>query len=162
MSRAGFLQTWCLELRFSTVWESFSFFCIFQVGFHVSSLRRDWVWPHRHKSPDRCSVHCLSHLYTVYDHGAQLEWPSALAHYSNQGPSPSICSVWPAIWRVMIVPNFFHLRIMEATCFCEPSMQRNYFWTFPQMCVLTQSCLWALQAVILTSGLSFFCLDMYF
>ena len=48
MSRAGFLQTWCLELRFirpeNLVSQSLRvlwvLFCKFQVCFHVSSLRR--------------------------------------------------------------------------------------------------------------------------
>ncbi len=64
MSRAGFLQTWCLELRFSQS-ESPLVFCIFQVGFHVSSLRRDWVWPHRHKAQIG-AVYIVSPIYILY------------------------------------------------------------------------------------------------
>ncbi len=36
-----------------------------------------------------------------------------------------------------------------------------FFWTLPQMCGLMQSCLWATQAICLTSGL-IFCSDMHF
>ncbi len=38
---------------------------------------------------------------------------------------------------------------------------RIFFWTLPQMCGLMQTCFWALQAVILTSGLGL-CSDMHY
>ncbi len=81
-----------------------------------------------------------------------------LGHHSNQSPSPSndqfgqeasskknpSCSKRLPLW------------IMEATCFCDPSMQQIFFWTLPQTCGLTQSYLWALQtSIFFTSGLVF-------
>ncbi len=53
------------------------------------------------------------------------------------------------------------LRVMETACFCETSMQHIFFWTLPQMCGLMQSCLWALQTVLLTPELGL-CSDMHF
>ncbi len=63
MSRAGFLQTWCLELRYFRsenlisvcVWGSF-FVCKFQVCFHVSSLKRGLRLATLPYSPDRWSA----------------------------------------------------------------------------------------------------------
>jgi len=48
----------------------------------------------------------------------------------------------------------------STTWLCVPSMQHIFFWTLLQMCGLTQTCFWAVQAVILTSGLGF-CSDMH-
>ncbi len=33
----------------------------------------------------------------------------------------------PALGRVLVVSNFFHLRVTETTCFCDPSMKHNFF-----------------------------------
>ncbi len=52
------------------------------------------------------------------------------------------------------------LRVTKTTFFCDPSMKQNFFWTLPQMCGLTQTCFWSIQAVILTPGLGF-CSDMH-
>ncbi len=67
----------------------------------------------------------------------------------------------PALGRGPGCFKLLPLRIMEATCFCEPSMQQIFFLTLPQMCGLTQTCFWALQADSLTSGLGF-CSDMHY
>jgi hypothetical protein len=36
-----------------------------------------------------------------------------------------------ALGRVLVVPNFFHLRMMEVTVFLGPSMLQNVFGTLP-------------------------------
>ena len=40
----------------------------------------------------------------------------------------------PALGRDLVVPNFFHLRMMEATLFLGPSMLQKCFVTLPQVC----------------------------
>ena len=35
---------------------------------------------------------------------------------------------WPALGRVLVVPNFFHLRMMEATVFFETFNAAEMFW----------------------------------
>ena len=66
----------------------------------------------------------------------------------------------PALGRVSVVPNFLHLRMMEATVFLGPSMLQTFFGTLPQICVSTQSCLGALRTIPSTSCLGF-CSDMH-
>ena len=66
----------------------------------------------------------------------------------------------PALGRVLVVPNFFHLRRMEATVFLGPSMLQTCFGTLPQICASTQSCLGALCKIPSTSWLGF-CSDMH-
>ena len=59
----------------------------------------------------------------------------------------------PALGRVLVVPNFFHLRMMEATVFLGTFNAAYIFGTLPQICASTQSCLGALQTIPLTSWL---------
>ena len=66
----------------------------------------------------------------------------------------------PALGRVLVVPNFFNLRMMEATVFSGTSMLQKCFGTLPQICALTQSCLRALQTIPSTSWLGF-CSDIH-
>ncbi len=63
----------------------------------------------------------------------------------------------PALGRVLVVSNF----LTETTFFCDPSKKHIFCWTLPQMRGLTQTCFWAIQAVILTSGLVFYS-DMHY
>jgi hypothetical protein len=44
----------------------------------------------------------------------------------------------PALGRVSVVPNFFHLRMMEATVFLGTF--NAAFFTLPQICASTQTC----------------------
>ena len=53
---------------------------------------------------------------------------------------------WPALGRVLVVPNFFHLRMMEAIVFLVP---------FPQICASTQFCLEDVGAISSTSWRGF-------
>ena len=64
----------------------------------------------------------------------------------------------PAIGRVLVVPNFFYLR-MEELCSWGPSMLQKCFGILPQICALTQSCLGTLRTIPSTSWLGF-CSDM--
>ena len=47
----------------------------------------------------------------------------------------------PALGRVLVVPNFFNLRMMEATVFLWTFNAQKCFGTLPQVCASTQSCL---------------------
>ncbi len=61
----------------------------------------------------------------------------------------------PALGRVLVVPNIFHLRIMEATVLLGIFSAAEMFCSLPQICAAIQSCLWALLAVPLNSWLGF-------
>ena len=56
--------------------------------------------------------------------------------------SPRMLSLagWPALGRVLVVPNFFHLRIMEATVLLG-NFNTDILYSLPQICASTQSCL---------------------
>ncbi len=41
----------------------------------------------------------------------------------------------PALEGVQAVSNFFHLRVTETTCFCEPSVKQNFFSELFPRCV---------------------------
>ncbi len=75
-----------------------------------------------------------------------------LGHQSNQGPSPSIAQFGQEA-SSRKSPGCFKLIQLRVTeiCFCEPPVKLIFFWTLPQMCGLTQSCFWALQAVDLSA-----------
>ena len=127
----GFLQTWRLAFKswfhqtreswFLMVWKSFR--CLLansQVGCHVS-FTEEWLpsgligavlqwWLSFRKvipSPQRNS-------------GDLSEWPSG--SWSPPWPKPFSPRLLrlagrPALGRVLVVPNFFHLRMMKATVF---------------------------------------------
>ena len=86
-----------------------------------------------------------------------------LGHLPDQGPSsPRLLTLArrPVLGRVLVVPNFTHLRMMEATVFLGPFNAADIFGTLPQICASTQSCLGALRTIPLTSWLGF-CSDMH-
>lgn len=59
---------------------------------------------------------------------------------------------WPTLGRVPLLPNFFHIRIKEATALIGTFSAADLFFPkLPSICALTQSCLLALQAVPSTS-----------
>ncbi len=101
-SLPGFLQTWCLELRFikpeSLVSQSLSvpfryFFANFKCVFMCLHWGEDCFWPHQHKAQIGVLQWCLS-----------------------------FC-------RFFLYPRISSRkdRITETTCFCETSMQYNVF-----------------------------------
>jgi hypothetical protein len=55
-------------------------------------------------------------------------------------PQKLCLAIRPALGRVLVVPSFFHIRMMEATVFLD----LQFFGTLPQICASTQSCLGAL------------------
>ena len=67
-------------------------------------------------------------------------------HLSHQGPSPWIAQFrWvrelrPAL-GVLVVPNFFSLRIIQATVLLGTVNAAEFFCHLPQICASTQSCL---------------------
>ncbi len=167
MSRAGFLQTWCLELRFIRP-ESKGAFLQIPCVFSCLHWWEDWVWPHRHKAQIggvlQWYLSSCKFLQSAYM-SMELNWSDhqILGHQYNQAPSPSIAQFGqeassrksPGCFKLLL------LRITETTCICDPLMKQIFFWTLPQMCGLTQTSFWALQAVLLTSGLVF-CSDMHY
>jgi hypothetical protein len=57
-----------------------------------------------------------------------------LGHLPDQGPSLPIAHFGrPALGRFLVVPNFFYLRMMEATVFLGTFNAAEMFWyTFPR------------------------------
>ena len=63
-----------------------------------------------------------------------------LGHHPDQDPCPWLLSVagWPALGRVLLVPNFFHLRLIEATVFLGTFNTADIFWyPSPDLCLDT-------------------------
>jgi hypothetical protein len=63
-----------------------------------------------------------------------------LGQLPDQGPSPRLLSLAgrPALGRVLVVPNFFHLRVMEATVFLGTFYPADIFWyPSPDLCLDT-------------------------
>ncbi len=102
MSRAGSLQTWCLELRFirpdNIIYHSLRvlkvLFCKFQVSICLH-WGEDWVWPHCHKAQIGGVLQwCLSFCRFLPSPHMIMELNysdhQVLGHSSNQSPSPSI------------------------------------------------------------------------
>ena len=94
--------------------------------------------------------------------GALSKWPSMFLVTSlTKALPPRLFSLAgrPALGRVLVVPNFFHLRMMESTVFLE-TFNADIFWYPSPICALTQFCLGALRTIPLTSWLGF-CSDMH-
>ena len=64
-----------------------------------------------------------------------------LGHLPDQVPSPRLLSLAgrPSLGIVLVVPNLFHLRMMEATVFLGTFNDADIFGTLPQICASTQS-----------------------
>ena len=105
-----------------------------------------------------CPSGGFSFLHTGSQELSQSNY-QVLGHLSYQGPSPPNCCLTrkPALGRVLVVPNFFHLRIMEAIVLLGTFKQHNFFVAFlrsvPQHLSLS-------SAGSSTSGLGF-CPDMH-
>ncbi len=111
------------------------------------------------------SMECCSDVCPFVDFSYLHIWSwsstsdhQVLGHHTNHSPSPSVAQfVLEASSRKSTSCfKLLPLRVTETTFFCEPSMKHIFFWTLPQMRGLTQTCFWAIQAVILTSGLVFY------
>ena len=134
-----------------------------QVGCYVS-FTEEWL-PSDHSTVkaglvECCRDGCLSVNFS-HLHRGTLELCQSdhrvLGHLPDQGLLPRSISLAgrPALGRVFLVPNFFHLRMMEPTVFLGPSTLQKCLRTLPQICASTQSCLGALQTIPLTSWLGF-------
>ena len=66
-----------------------------------------------------------------------------LGHLPDQGPPPPIAQFGQAVKRVLVVPNFFHLRMMEATVFLGTfNAAEMFLYPSPDLCldtILSQS-----------------------
>ena len=67
---------------------------------------------------------------------------------------------WPALGSVLVVPNFFHLRIMEATVFLGTFHAAEMFWyTSPDLCLDTIMSQCSTDNSVDT--MAWFCCDMH-
>ena len=99
-----------------------------QVGCHVP-FTGEWL-PSGHSTTIKARLECcrdgclsgsFSHLYRGTLELCQSDY-RVLGHLPDKGPSPLIAQFGQAaeaLGRVLVVPNFFHLRMMEATVFFE-------------------------------------------
>ncbi len=159
MSRAGFLLTWCLELRivFLCLGAFFNSMCVFMC------LHRgeDWVWPHRHKAQiggvlQWCLFFCrfLPSAYMIME--LNKDDHQVLGHQSRQGPSPSIAQFgWVTSSWMSPGRPFFHSRIMETTMLLGTFSAAEIFCCLPQICASIQSCLLSSAGSSFTSWLGF-------
>ena len=88
--------------------------------------------------------------------GALTEWPSGSCSPLWLRPfSPESLSLdgRPALGRVLVVLNFFHLRMMEATVLIGTFKAAEFFLYPSPDLFLRQSCLGGLQTIPLTSCL---------
>ncbi len=101
-------------------------------------------------------INFFSGVLHIYDHGAG-SWIRFLVTSLDKALLHQLLSLaeWPALGRVLVVPSFFHLRIMEATVLLGTFSAAEIFCSLSQICASIQSCIWALQAVPLTSWLGF-------
>jgi hypothetical protein len=87
---------------------------------------------------DSCPSGRFSHLHRGTLALCQSDhW--VLGHVPDQGPSPPMVQFarWPALGRVLVVPNFFHLRMM-ATVFWGTFDAAEIFWYLsPDLCLDT-------------------------
>ncbi len=123
------------RILFLTVWGSFRcFFANSKCVFMCLHWREDWVINAiKPRAMECCSGVCPS---VDFSHLHIWSWSST---------------------RVTI--RFFVTTLTKALLH---QLASNFlFWTLPQMCGLTQTCFWALQAVILTPGLVF-CSNMHY
>ncbi len=132
MSRAGFLQTWCLELRFIRPENlffsqsegplgAFLFSCVFT---------EERIEP-CHTAIKPRSVGCCSDVCPSVDFSYIHIWVNSrvtirllVTTLTKVLLHQLLSLAWrPALGRVLVVSNFFHLRVTETTCFCDPSMK---------------------------------------
>ena len=156
----GFLQMWSLAFRpksvmldssdqrilFLMVWESFrcllanskrAVMCLLlRSGFRLATTIKAWL---AECCRDVCPSGRFSHL-----HRGTLELCQSdhriLGYLPDQWLSPPITQFGrrPALGRFLVVPNIFHIRIMEATVFLVTFNAAEMFWyPFPDLCLET-------------------------
>lgn len=154
-------------LTFPFFFSVFFFLTKFQEGLCVSLTEERLPSGHTAIKPDQWSVALIDVLLKASPMSKHVLWCPArviivflVTSLTKDFPSrlPSLAKR-PALVRVLVVPNFFWLRIMEATVeTAGPPVQQN-FCSLQQICTLTQSRLSAVLAVCSTSWLHF-CSDM--
>ena len=104
---------------------------------------------------DGCPSGRFSHLHRWTLELCQSDH-RVLGHLPDQGPFPRLLSLagQPALGRASVVPNFFHLRMMEATVFLGTFNAAEMFGTVPHICALSQLRLGALRTILLWHALS--------
>jgi hypothetical protein len=80
-----------------------------------------------------CRDGCPSGIFSHLDRGTLKVCQSdhwVLSHFPDQGRSPLIAQfVWqPALGRILLVPNVFHLKMMEANVFLGTFNAADIFW----------------------------------
>lgn len=116
---------WCASAANSIDWISILNWLNFKFQSRLSCVL-DWgeasIWPHCHKVQTLRVLMLLTYCKflhcNTYDHWSSTRMTSGFLVTSLSKPFFPSCSVsfgWQALGRVLVVPNFFHLRIMEAT-----------------------------------------------
>jgi hypothetical protein len=86
-----------------------------------------------------CRDGCPSGRFSHHHTGTLELWQSehwVRGLFPDQGPSPQLLSL--ALGRVLVVPNYFHLRIIETTVFLETFNAIDMFWyPSPDLCLNT-------------------------
>ncbi len=115
-----------------------SFRCFFENSkcvFMSLHWREDWVLPHptiKPRTMECCSGFCPSvdfsylHIWSWSSTRVTIRFlvttlTKALLHQLLS------LARWPALGRVLVVSNVFHLRLTETTCFCDSSMKQIFF-----------------------------------
>ena len=148
---SGFLQIWLLAFRpkssilvssdqrilFFMVWESLGAFWQSPSGLSCSFY---WgvafTWPLYHKGLIGGVLQSWLSFWKVLHRGT-LELYKSDHWVHGHLPKPSLLSLagWLALGRVLVVPNFFNLRMMEATVFLGTFNAAEMFWSpSPDLC----------------------------
>ena len=136
------------KILFLTVWQPFRVFLETPSGLSRVFPVTEERLPSGHfamkpRSVEHCSDGCpsgsVSHLHTGSLELGQSDH-RILSHLSYEALVPWLVSLagQAALGRTLVVPNFFHLRIMEATVLLGTFHAAD----LPQICASTQSCLW--------------------
>ena len=100
------------------------------------SLSRGFYLATLPQNPDWWSVAVMVVLLEVSLISTQELWSSARVS-SSRGPRLLSLTGRPALGRVPVVPNFFHLRIMKATVLLGTFNTAEMFFCLPQDCLNT-------------------------
>ncbi len=150
MSRAGFLQTWCLELKFIRPEKlvSQSLRVLLGALLHIPSVFSCVLPEERiescHTAIKPRSVECCSDVCPSVDfsHLHIWSWSSTrvtirfLVTTFNRSPSPSVAQ-FEQMSSSRKSPGCFKLllRVTETTCFCDPSVKQSFFSELFPRCV---------------------------
>ncbi len=111
--------------------------CFFQVCFLLSSLRRGLSLATPPFSPDLWSVavmFVLLHIWSLSSTRVIIRFFITILTKVLLHQLLSLARR-PALRRILVVSNFFHLRVTETTCFWVTSMKQNVFSELFPRCV---------------------------